>query len=128
MSAQFPTLAEVVADHFRCDEWGGPSWDCGADPHCDGGGTSYVDYAEHVQDVWRDACTITTVEQLDALPIGSVVRSLGGTDIGDIYVNWADHHLASLYGPWYRSGYEVPCPSDEVDLPAVVLYIPEVTA
>lgn len=73
----------------------------------------------------RQQRTITTTEQLDALPIGSVVLSLGGRDIGDIYVNWSDHHLASLYGPWYRSGYEVPCPSDEVDLPARVLWIPE---
>ncbi|AAN12485.1 hypothetical protein PBI_CHE8_87 [Mycobacterium phage Che8] len=88
-------------------------------------GRSYRLLAELVAEVERlRPKVVETVEELDALPIGAVIMPLGGSDIGDNYVNWADHHLAALYGHWYRSGYEVPCPSDEVDLPARVLYTP----
>lgn len=81
--SEFPTLAEVVAKHA----WYRPTdRDLRRRPwmtRCVGcnwiGDTrnSRMDqlalHAEHVQAVWRDACTIATVEQLDALPLDTVV-------------------------------------------------------
>lgn len=82
--SEFPTLAEVVAKH--ADFWIG-----GESPHrsCTCGWTDYgpraqvsrEQFAVHVREEWRDACTITTVEQLDALPVRCIVRwSHGSTD------------------------------------------------
>ena len=70
---------------------------------------------------------VETVEQLDALPGGSVVAPPNityATDIGAVAVKWPDHYLAFHHGPWYQTGYERPCPSAEIDLPAVVLWSP----
>lgn len=67
---------------------------------------------------------IDTVEELDALPDGSVIRA-NICDIGEVHVKSSDHHLADLYGPWFPTGYEVPCPSDEIALPALLLPTPE---
>lgn len=73
---EFPTLAEVVAKH--ADFWIG-----GERPHrsCTCGWTDYgphaqvsrEQFAEHLSEMWREACTVTTVDQLDALPNQSIV-------------------------------------------------------
>ncbi|OBH08947.1 hypothetical protein [Mycobacterium sp. E1747] len=67
---------------------------------------------------------VIDASELDALPEGSVVLADTG-DIGCVYAKWPEHHLASLYGPWYQTGYEVPCDSDEIELPARLIWHPE---
>ncbi|NOQ62844.1 hypothetical protein, partial [Mycolicibacterium fortuitum] len=89
--SEFPTLAEVVAKH--ADTWHGEkryymqritqpgfrSCTCGQwideDPAAQ---FSRKSFAVHVREAWAEACTITTVEQLDALPVRSVVRDADG--------------------------------------------------
>ncbi|MCA4754772.1 hypothetical protein H8Z60_19785 [Mycolicibacterium fortuitum] len=92
--SEFPTLAEVVAKH--ADTWHGEkryymqritqpgfrSCTCGQwideDPAAQ---FSRKSFAVHVREAWAEACTITTVEQLDALPVRCIVRwSHGSTD------------------------------------------------
>jgi hypothetical protein len=67
---------------------------------------------------------VIDASELDALPGGSVIIS-NADDVGCIYAKWPEHHLASLYGPWYPTGYEVPCPSDEIPLPARLIWHPD---
>lgn len=50
---QVERLTEVISDHARCDEWGGPDWHCKAED-CDGQGVSYEDYAEHLANAILD--------------------------------------------------------------------------
>ncbi|ASJ79138.1 hypothetical protein SEA_ZENTIME222_57 [Mycobacterium phage ZenTime222] len=64
---------------------------------------------------------IETVEQLDALPEGAVVRS----DDGGVYVK--DHRYTQAGEPWWPAGYDVECGSESISLPARVLYLPEAT-
>lgn len=40
------------------------------------------DWGAHVAAVWRDACTVSSVDQLDALPVGSVVMPLWYLEAG----------------------------------------------
>ena len=76
MTASFPTLAEVAAEHWV-------DYNIGA---CDGCarrytniGTVNAEHGQHVAQVWREACTIRTVEQLDALPPETVIKTEGGS-------------------------------------------------
>lgn len=92
MAAEYPTLAEVVAKH--ADSWiEGMSYlhlgisrpacrSCTCGRWVDDSPLaqfSRTSFSEHVQEVWREACTITTPEQLDALPPEVIVKSEGGT-------------------------------------------------
>lgn len=74
-------------------------------------------------DAIREVLTIKTIQQLNLLPEGSTVRS-ETDDIGNIYVKYPEHYLASLYGEWFSTGYEVPHPADEIPLPARLLFHP----
>lgn len=60
---------------------------------------------------------IDSAAELEILPEGSIIVS-ASDDVGCVYAKWPQHHLASMYGPWYSTGYEVPCCSDEIELPA----------
>lgn len=62
--------------------------------------------------------TITTVEQLEALPDGSVV--VGADDA--VWERFNDNDMASVYGPWVTTGYDVAGATDEIELPALVLW------
>jgi hypothetical protein len=67
---------------------------------------------------------ITNVSELDELPAGAIV--LADTDDVDcVYVKWPEHYLASLYGPWFSTGCEAPCSSDEIPLPARLIWHPD---
>lgn len=76
--SEFPTLEKVVAVH-RWSGRLGNFWDA----RCTGcswrgdirntGKSATGLHAEHVQEVWREACTITTVEQLGSLPVGVIL-------------------------------------------------------
>ncbi|MHC9292022.1 hypothetical protein ACRCUN_06115 [Mycobacterium sp. LTG2003] len=79
-------------------------------------------HAEHVANVLDAALhpRIETVEQLDALPEGAVVRS---DDDGGVYVK--DHRYTLPNEPWWPAGYDVECGSAQIPLAARVLYTPE---
>ena len=65
---------------------------------------------------WRPpARTVTTVEELDALPKESVVRNAERTELCE---KWHDNK-------WWEMGNEYSFNSDGVALPATVLYEPE---
>jgi hypothetical protein len=67
MSGEFPTLVEVLRRHrlsfikhgCLCDDPG-----------------PIDEWADHVEQVWAEACTIRKVADLDALPEQSVVRNI----------------------------------------------------
>lgn len=59
--------------------------------------------------------TITTAEELDALPVGSVILSNGGEDSAQ----------KDDEGYWYLWGGDIGLVSEEIMLPATVLYTPE---
>lgn len=109
MNAEFPTLAEVLADHRPY----------GLDCKCGRPINSDADWAQHVAEVWREACTIRTAEQLDALPDHSIVRA--GTN-GHAYEKsmWG-----ALFGRrWMEAGNASPERSEDIGLPALLLWHP----
>lgn len=126
--SEFPTLAEVVAKH--ADTWHGEkryymqritqpgfrSCTCGQwideDPAAQ---FSRKSFAVHVREAWAEACTITTVEQLDALPVRSVVRDADG-----------DVHEMDDCGFWRAPRY--PSILNAVVFPARLLWHPEAEA
>lgn len=61
-----------MAQHHRVECWDG-DWLCGS-VDCPARGESPEDYAAHIQAELAKASTIETVEQLDALPDGSVIH------------------------------------------------------
>lgn len=60
--------------------------------------------------------TITTAEELDALPAGSIIRDSEGD---------ACEKSEALSERWWVAGYMVSSPSQEVTLPATLLWSPE---
>ncbi|MFV8049894.1 hypothetical protein [Mycobacterium sp. 48b] len=128
--SEFPTLAEVVAKH--ADTWIGaksypvhgfaqPGYRVCTCYWRDGSPAaqfSRESFAEHVQGEWREACTITTVEQLDALPADTIIVDAD---------NWAwqkDANPGSRL--WIPSAFnsELVC-EDGPELPAYVLHHPD---
>jgi hypothetical protein len=89
--------------------------------------------AEHVLKRLDETNTITTVEQLDALPIpgadalnGVIIRAYGIPGFGDIYERNTDGTWGLLATP---STYEVEgarTPSRDVPLPSLVIWAPEI--
>lgn len=73
----------------------------------------------------RPGNIVIDASELDALPEGAVIRA--NTDDICVYAKWPQHHLANLYGPWFATGYEVPYSSDEIALPATLIWNPEWT-
>lgn len=66
----------------------------------------------------REAAIIRTVEQLDALPDGSIVRDADGEA-------WKRDGSCEIGEAWFRAGGECDYPADRVPLPALVLWTPE---
>jgi len=83
--------------------------------------TPYSTVADAAIAAYQQARRIEAVEQLDALPDRTVVRSREGV----IYQRFRDNNLSGLYGEWSTVGYEVPSDSGEVSLPALLLWTPE---
>lgn len=71
---------------------------------------------------YRKPRIITTAEELDALPVGSVVLDNDG--YGEVYQK-AARRPAGI--KWYETGYAIHWDSLELNLPATVLYSPEPT-
>ncbi|AQT78299.1 hypothetical protein B1R94_02190 [Mycolicibacterium litorale] len=67
--------------------------------------------------MWREACTITTVEELDALPSGVEVRSVNGP--------WLKNDRFYPDEPWWPAGGEISEASSEVGLPARLTHHPD---
>ncbi|BBY78847.1 hypothetical protein MPUL_00050 [Mycolicibacterium pulveris] len=84
VGAASPRLQDVIAERFHGERWLDPS--------------SLEDFAEIAADAardWREACMIRTVEQLDALPAGAVIRvGRGGV-------------LQRGRSGWFSPGFEV---------------------
>lgn len=111
MSTEYPTLAEVAAIHVRCD----------SSERID----NDEELGQHIADEWRDACTIRTVEQLDALPIGSVVRTTEERVAVKTGERWGNQ---SGYGSWWSVADEdeFDLSSDELDdPPALLIFHPD---
>jgi hypothetical protein len=75
MSAEFPSLAEVLAKHLHNDEGGGHVW-CSCESHAQFGQLEVISeatYLAHIERRWLEARTIRTVDQLDTLPPGAIV-------------------------------------------------------
>lgn len=131
--ADFPTLAEIVAQH--ADSWIGEnrhphygvtepgfrSCSCGQwmddNPAAQ---FSRASFGAHIAAEWVKARTIETVEQLDALPLNSVVVDASGIPrtnrTGD----------SVMRGGWTNAG-RIPISSRELadGRPMVVVYHPE---
>ena len=77
----------------------------------------FRDYAQTILDAgWRPpARTVTTVEELDALPVGSIVRDVERSALDE---KWDDNM-------WAEVAYEYTFSSSIIHTPAIVLYEPE---
>lgn len=74
MAAEYPTLAEVAEQHHKVDVYM-PR----VQTRCSCGQWYPGTHGQHIADKWRESCTVTTPEQLDALPPEVIVKSEGGT-------------------------------------------------
>lgn len=89
---------------------------------CDGCGATFnsgVAHAEHVNAVWRKACTISTADQLDGLPLWTRIRLL------------SDGIATCKLGDGWEAAGEWPSYSDSElagRLPALVLWHPSWTS
>lgn len=116
--SETPSLAKVVGLHqavyatfsqnyvCTCDEW--------ADT--DRRNNGHLTHGEHVQAVWRELCTIETVEQLDALPEQAVVRNIA---FGVVFECTVENDGSVVWSS--TSGLERPT----VMLPALVIFHPD---
>ena len=120
MSDQFPSHSDVLAQHLRYhDRPDRGEWRVFCSCESRKWFTEPIEvvndetYIAHVERVWREACTVKTVEQLDALPVGCVVRDQRG-------LLWETDH-----GHMYAASYAVPMCIKAVALPAVIVWHPE---
>lgn len=123
MNAEYPTLAEHLAQHhwrgstLGCEcRWNWPkerNYFCGEDERI------AEMHRKHQAATWREACTIRTAEQLDALPEHAIVRA--GTN-GHAYEK---SMLFTLIGRrWMEAGNGSPERSDDIGLPALLIWHP----
>lgn len=128
MSAEFPSLAEVFRKHLLLDflDTNGnhlpPECYCGwysPDEY-----RTRIEHPDHVEQMWREACTVTTVEQLDALPEGTVIL-----DADDAVLR--RNPWRSRPGRWYPlDGFDAydrdfGIKIDKIPLPARVIHHPD---
>lgn len=76
MNAEFPSMAEVMSRHADWVSEGARLCSCFWTDGSLNAQASRLTWAKHVESEWREACTIRTAEQLDALPEQSVVRNM----------------------------------------------------
>ena len=89
----------------------------GLDCKCGQAINSDADWARHLDEAWTEARTIRTVEQLDALPKRSVIRS----SVGDYW----ERLSRSTWDCLSENGEGPTSPSTGIPLPALVLWTPE---
>lgn len=105
-----PRLEDVIAQELG---WSRPEFE-----------PSYEDWARRVSAVWREVCTIRTVEQLDALPDEAIVRGGGESFEGNVfkrYGDWPDDGGSR----WLVMGTDPTDTADSVHLPAMLLWHPD---
>lgn len=76
-----------------------------------------AEHEAHQADAWREACMIRNVAELDALPVGSVIRC------GDDILIRSDQYLGGLC--WRYNPDSDPMLLIDDDLPALLLWTPE---
>jgi hypothetical protein len=79
---------------------------------------SYVIADELIADGYSKPRTITSVEDLDALPVGTVTIDCGGA--GEVYRKLA--HADGI--KWYEPSYAIHWESHELKLPVLVIWDP----
>lgn len=124
MSAEFPTLAAVVAKHHWISKSTTNRYPrytagctCGwerdiANTHR----TGLQLQGEHVEQVWREACTIRKFADLDSLPEQSVVHNIA---FGVVFESGAENDGAVIWRS--PNGLE----KSTVMLPALLLWHPD---
>jgi len=119
MSTEYPTLAEVLLQHTLSGAEGILTCWCGERF------VEWDEHAAHFAEAWREVRMISTVEQLDALPIGSVVRTTEERVAVKTGERWGNQ---SGHGSWWSVADEdeFDLSSDELDdLPALLIFHPD---
>lgn len=124
MSDQFPSLAEVLAKHVDItnDEWrnnfmhGHPSCACGWEQNDDSGIGPF--WSDHFAEMWRETRMIRTPDQLDALPVGTVLREDYDGTI------WTLHDGGKHIDAFRECDY-LPLLTSAISLPARVIHNPD---
>lgn len=123
MSDQFPSHSDVLAQHLRYhDRPDRGEWRVFCSCESRKWFTEAIEvisdetYIAHVERRWREACTVTTVEQLDALPVETVLRDASG----QIFEKSPDGEGDT---PWWYDGD--PHYITDITLPARVIHNPD---
>ena len=121
---QPPDLAEVLAAHTYYEEFGlcrcrlGKDYDYGFDSET---------WYHHAAQAWRDACTIRTVEQLNApeLPEGTLIAEIHHPDDGCDGMCWVVPVVWEMLSPpgWICHTYRPP--EAHPRLPCRLIWHPE---
>lgn len=111
----FPTLADALKDHREDYEARIPTCECGWEQSDDSDHGQF--WRDHAESLWREACSLS-VEQLDSLPLGSVIKVRG-------LMNGVVKHYPGI---WKASGFEGAWEFDEDELPALLLWHPDWSA
>jgi len=124
MSDQFPSHAQVLAQHLRYqDRPDRGEWRVFCSCESRKWFTEPIEvvndetYIAHVERVWREACTVKTVEQLDALPVGTVLREDYDGTIWTL-------HDGGKHIEAYRECDYLPLLTSAINLPARVIHHP----
>lgn len=132
LGAASPRLQDVLAEHrltvsFADGFMSGTCAGCGWTQDVDQSHRSGIElHADHQAAVWREACTIRTVEQLDALPDGAVVRGAGEAYALALEGNVFERSecFADARSSWMVVGWDIPVGVSSIELPAVLLWYP----
>ncbi len=117
---EFPSLAQVIARHEQIN--GGFLWCCLCGTDFDSTNQSHAEHvAQQIQEAEREVCTISTVEQLDALARSVPAYKFDGIVIKDCY---GHIYESSAGGNWTLLGGGWECTGQEVRLPALLLWRP----
>lgn len=125
MNTEFPTLADVVFDHGFAGSGHNGQCDCG-DMTTGPSEPDWYPYdmgchSRHVEQVWREACTIRTSDQInDYWPTSTVIREEPANEY-DFYPQiW---EMAYQCG-WTRAGEKYNPDDDSPRLPALLIWHP----
>ncbi len=110
MNAEYPSLADHLATH----QWSFIKHGC----RCDDPGT-VGEWPEHVATSWAEACTIRTIQQLEALPDDSTIRVIDGGEIN------RKTSRRDGSAEWWTTGSEEDIRSTVALLPALLIDHPE---
>lgn len=116
VGAASPRLADVLDKHTPSGAEG--MVNCWCEQWFD----TFREHAEHQAAVWREVCMIRTVEQLDALPEGSVIRS--GRSVLERGSS-RGRGLGPVESRWYGIGWELSVDADDIELPALLVWHPD---